>query len=132
MSSMETLKPSNTKESLSSTQRRKKVALGPGHSPMDWLKLCQRSENLLGTQGRVLRVTVSELKKHCSTTDAWISIRGRVYNITPYLNFHPGGVGEIIRGSGKDSTDLFETVHAWVNIEAILSKCFIGFLVSTD
>ena len=35
---------------------------------------------------------------------------GKVYNITPYLEFHPGGVSELMRGAGKDSTDLFDEV----------------------
>lgn len=35
---------------------------------------------------------------------------GRVYNITPYLEYHPGGIPEIMRGVGKDGTDLFDEV----------------------
>lgn len=26
------------------------------------------------------------------TDDAWLAIRGRVYNITYYLPYHPGGI----------------------------------------
>ena len=33
-----------------------------------------------------------------------------MYNITPYLEFHPGGIPEIMRGAGKDATDLFDEV----------------------
>lgn len=36
---------------------------------------------------------------------------GRVYNITPYLEYHPGGIPEIMRGVGKDGTDLFDEVN---------------------
>lgn len=39
-----------------------------------------------------------------------LSLPGRVYNITPYLKFHPGSVAEIMRGAGKDCTDLFNQV----------------------
>jgi cytochrome-b5 reductase len=37
-----------------------------------------------------------------------------VYNITPYLDFHPGGVDEIMKGAGIDATKLFQEIHAWV------------------
>ena len=36
---------------------------------------------------------------------------GKVYNITPYLEYHPGGIPEIMKGAGKDGTALFDEVH---------------------
>ena len=30
--------------------------------------------------------------------------------MTPYLEFHPGGVPELMRGIGRDATDLFDEV----------------------
>ena len=35
---------------------------------------------------------------------------GKVYNITPYLEYHPGGIPEIMKGAGKDGTQLFDEV----------------------
>lgn len=34
---------------------------------------------------------MEEIKKHQSEGEAWTILRGRVYNVTPYLKFHPGG-----------------------------------------
>jgi len=50
---------------------------------------------------------------------AWISfvcvcvcyVLGNVYNITPYLEFHPGGVSELMRGAGMDCSELFDEVN---------------------
>lgn len=39
---------------------------------------------------------------------------GNVYNITPYLDYHPGGVDEIMKGAGIDGTALFQEIHSWV------------------
>ena len=39
------------------------------------------------------------------------SIAGKVYNITPYLDFHPGGIDELMRGAGTDGTALFDEVQ---------------------
>ena len=64
--------------------------------------------------------------------DAWTSYQGKVYNITPYVPFHPGGKGELLRGAGKDSAKLFMEVHPWVNWDAILGECLVGILVSEN
>ncbi|KAL9916843.1 cytochrome b5 reductase 4 isoform 2-T2 [Glossina fuscipes fuscipes] len=105
---------------------RNKCALKPGHSLMDWIRLGNSGEDLSGTQGRLTTVSMEELSKHNSRNDAWIAIRGVVYNITRYMDFHPGGVDELMRGVGKDSTQLFSEVHAWVNYQQLLNKCCIG------
>ncbi len=53
-----------------------------------------------------------------------------MYNITPYLPFHPGGKGELMKGAGRDAGQLFMEVHPWVNWEAMLGECLVGILVS--
>ena len=35
---------------------------------------------------------------------------GKVYNITQYMDFHPGGTDELMRAAGKDGTELFDEV----------------------
>ena len=50
----------------------------------------------------------------------------QVYNVTPYIRFHPGGVKYIMMGAGRDATALFNKYHAWVNIDFLLAKCLVG------
>lgn len=64
--------------------------------------------------------------------DAWTAYGGKVYNVTPYVPFHPGGKGELLRGAGKDGTRLFGEVHPWVNYETMLQSCLIGLLVGEE
>ena len=47
------------------------------------------------------------LKQHNTRQDAWTVINGKVYNVTPYLAFHPGGEKELMRVAGRDGTKLF-------------------------
>lgn len=105
---------------------RNKVALKPGHSLMDWVRLGTSGEDLTGTHGMIRPITLQELALHNKQNDAWTAIRGKVYNITRYMDFHPGGVEELMKGAGKEATKIFEDVHAWVNYEQLLSKCFLG------
>lgn len=50
----------------------------------------------------LLRVTPSELAKHNTREDCWQVYAGKVYNVGPFLRYHPGGAGEMMRGAGKD------------------------------
>ncbi|XP_076653578.1 cytochrome b5 reductase 4 isoform X2 [Halictus rubicundus] len=107
---------------------RNKTALAPGHSLMDWIRLTNSGDDLTGVGGVAQVVSLSELANHNKQNDAWIAIRGIVFNVTRYMDFHPGGISELMRGVGKDATKLFENVHAWVNYQSILQKCVVGRL----
>lgn len=56
------------------------------------------------------------------------SVRMQVYNVTPYLKFHPGGVDYLMLGAGKDATALFNKYHWWVNIDMMMNSCLVGLL----
>jgi cytochrome b involved in lipid metabolism len=58
-----------------------------------------------------------------------MALGGRVYNCSRYIDFHPGGAGQLLRGAGKDATKLFMETHSWVNFEGMLEKCLVGILV---
>ncbi|NXH78353.1 NB5R4 reductase, partial [Hydrobates tethys] len=51
---------------------------------------------------------------------------GFVYNVTPYMEYHPGGEDELMKAAGTDGTDLFDQVHRWVNYESMLKECLVG------
>ncbi|XP_006823095.1 cytochrome b5 reductase 4-like [Saccoglossus kowalevskii] len=116
--------------SLQSTSR-SKVELKPGRSLMDWIRLGKSGQDLTGVGGTLTNVTKEELSKHNKEDDVWMCIKGKVFNVTSYLEYHPGGVQELMRGAGNDATQLFNEVHKWVNYESMLEKCFVGKLEVT-
>lgn len=123
--------PSQSFPAPSSQQRvsaggRSKVPLKPGRSLMDWVKLTKSHKGLSGLKGRFIEVTEDELAKHNKKEDCWTCIRGHVYNVTPYMEYHPGGEEELMKAAGADGTDLFDQVHRWVNYESMLKECLIG------
>ncbi|RGP66893.1 hypothetical protein FSPOR_6275 [Fusarium sporotrichioides] len=111
----------------------RKVLLTPGHSPLDWARISGPNADLRGVEPSTpyLRVTPSMLKRMTGRKgkDAWMALNGKVYNVTPYADFHPGGVPELMRGAGRDATKLYGEVHPWVNYETMLSACLVGLLV---
>ena len=106
-----------------------KVPLRPGHSLMDWIRLTKSNVDLRGVGPKMLEVSEEELAKHNAPDDAWMAIRGFVYNVSKYMSYHPGGAEELMRGVGKDATLLFNEIHNWVNFESMLKACLIGRLV---
>lgn len=39
--------------------------------------------------------------------DAWTVLNGKIYDITLYAEYHPGGAEKLLLGAGKDCTKLF-------------------------
>ncbi|KAM3358380.1 cytochrome b5 domain-containing protein RLF [Capsicum galapagoense] len=109
---------------------RAKVPFEKGYSQMDWLKLTRTHPDLAGLKGQSNKRLISmvEVKEHQNADAMWTVLKGRVYNITPYMKFHPGGVDMLMKAVGKDCTALFNKYHAWVNAEFMLEKCLVGIL----
>ncbi|KAJ1500895.1 hypothetical protein HMI54_001913 [Coelomomyces lativittatus] len=116
--------------SSSSSSVQKKEPLKPNHSPLDWGKLKSSSTNLKGSYVPNMKLSLTEVAKHNKEEDAWTVIRGKVYNITPYFSYHPGGVAQLKRAAGVDATKLFTSIHAWVNVDFLLDKCLLGPLTN--
>lgn len=89
----------------------------------------KETPDLAGNKGIPRRISLEELAKHNTVDDCWLAIYDKVYNVTPYMKYHPGGVEELMRGAGKVSTDLFNQVHPWVNIANMMEKCVVGTLI---
>ncbi|KAF9466631.1 cytochrome b5 [Collybia nuda] len=121
--------PTTTKRPPKPSKKSGKVALAPGRSPLDWASLKSSGQDLRGVD-TLLRIPPSVLKKHNKRDDAWSSFHGKVYNITPYMEYHPGGERDLLRVAGRDGTKLFASTHAWVNVDFMLDACLVGFLVA--
>ena len=98
-------------------RRRRKVGVKKGFGLHDWNRLLKTARDPAQRKGQPFRtITSEEISLHNDEYDAWISLHGKVYNITPYLHYHPGGVSILKQCFGKDASALFEKYHRWVNI----------------
>ena len=50
------------------------------------------------------------LAKHSGKDDAWMTINGKVYDVSKYLEDHPGGEEVLLDLVGQDATDDFDDV----------------------
>jgi len=71
--------------------------------------------------------TLEDVKKHNNKKDLWIAIHKKVYNVTTFLNEHPGG-DILLDGAGKDATSLFDDIGHSDTATSLLKKYFIGDL----
>lgn len=56
-------------------------------------------------------ISYDEVQKHNSRTDCWVIIAGNVYDVTEFMNIHPGGAAVILAAAGKDATKVFVPLH---------------------
>lgn len=75
-------------------------------------------------QGKL--ISMEEVSQHNSLQKGiWVAIEGQVYDITTFVNSHPGGKNVILKNAGKDVTELYMPVHPANAIEENLkpSQC---------
>ena len=103
-------------------------ARGPRFGLRDWKLLLKASKDLAQRKGAPVRrgIPIEEVRKHNKNYDGWIILRGRVYNVGPYLPYHPGGIEIFKNVLGKDATSLFDKYHRWVNIDGLIGPLLLG------
>ena len=59
----------------------------------------------------VIKLSISEIKKHNSRDDCWSIVSGKVYNLTSFVQQHPGGIELISSICGIDGSAAFSNQH---------------------
>jgi cytochrome b involved in lipid metabolism len=74
--------------------------------------------------------TKEEVAKHNTSSDAWLIIDGKVYDVTDYIDSHPGG-DAILNNVGQDSSKGFHGPQHPVSVWDVLANYYIGDLVNS-
>ena len=53
----------------------------------------------------------ADVAKHDKDSDCWVVIDGEVFDVTKFLDDHPGGKKAIMIYAGKDATEEFDMLH---------------------
>ncbi|KAJ4728487.1 Cytochrome b5 [Melia azedarach] len=83
----------------------------------------------MGGEGNVY--TLSEVSEHNKRKDCWLVIEGQVYDVTKFLDDHPGGDEVLLSATGKDATDDFEDVGHSSAAKAMMDEFYVGEIDSS-
>ncbi|XP_068654915.1 cytochrome b5-like [Aristolochia californica] len=72
--------------------------------------------------------TLQEASEHNKKEDCWVVIDGKIYDVTSYLDEHPGGDDVLLAATGKDATDDFEDAGHSQSARDLMKDYCIGEL----
>jgi 4-hydroxysphinganine ceramide fatty acyl 2-hydroxylase len=79
-------------------------------------------------------LTRTEVESHNSAKSCYVTVGTKVYDVTDFLEDHPGGSDLILDYAGKDIEDILKDEDSHHHSEAaydVLDESLVGFLVST-
>jgi cytochrome b5 len=56
--------------------------------------------------------TLEEIATHNTADNLWLIVEGKVYDVTSFLEKHPGGQKPFLNYAGKDATERFKVIGA--------------------
>jgi len=121
---------------LASPQSSKAAIATSSTSESQTLRSNKLIDETLSNSGGSIRIaaadttyTLAQVASNNTRTSCWTIISDLVYNITPYINSHPGGTNAISKLCGVDGTTIFNNVHGGSPTQAnILAAYKIGAL----
>lgn len=80
------------------------------------------------TGGTPTSYTLADVAKHSTASSCWAAINGKVYDLTKWINQHPGGPDKILGICGKDGSAAFNGQHGG---QARPASELAGFYIAT-
>lgn len=76
--------------------------------------------------------TLAEVAKHNTNKSTWLNIHNTIYDVTEFLNEHPGGEEVLLEVAGKEATEMFEDVGHSTDARELMKKYKIGEVVEHE
>lgn len=73
-----------------------------------------------------------EVAKHNDGRSTWMVIHNKVYDVTKFLEEHPGGEEVLLEMAGQDGTEQFEDVGHSTDARGLLEDYYIGDVHEDD
>ncbi len=79
------------------------------------------------------RYSLAEVAMHNDAESCWVVVEGEVYDVTEFLEEHPGGKGLLLSVAGTDATTTFNGIHPDLAAALREGEAFkIGVVVSEE
>ncbi|XP_071091535.1 cytochrome b5-like [Haliotis cracherodii] len=75
---------------------------------------------------------LSEVKQHKDSKSTWLVIHNQVYDVTKFLEEHPGGEEVLLEQAGDDATESFEDVGHSTDARELMKDYLIGNVHEDD
>ena len=89
-------------------------------------KKTNKNESPSSSKSSSKEIGFAELCRHNKVDDLWLAIDGIVYDVTPFMDDHPGGGDIMLSAAGKDGTDDFEDVGHSPHARELLKRFKVG------
>lgn len=76
--------------------------------------------------------TLEDIRTHNMNNDSWLIIHDKVYDITGFLEEHPGGEEVLLEQAGADASESFEDVGHSTDAREMLEQYYVGELHMDD
>lgn len=77
-------------------------------------------------------VTLEEVKEHKSRNSLWFVIHNKVYDVTKFIDEHPGGEEVLLEQGGKDASEIFDDVSHSADAKDLMKNYLVGDLHEKD
>lgn len=72
--------------------------------------------------------TWEEIQGHTDAQSCWCVMHGLVYDLTKFLDSHPGGAHVILEVAGQDATEAFEDIGHTLQARVMADEYIVGRL----
>ena len=84
------------------------------------------------TAGKDQIISLAEVAQHKDYDDCWLVVDDKVYDVSKFMEDHPGGPKPLVLYGGKDATEEFTMIHHPDIIKAYGELYRIGILEGTE
>lgn len=92
--------------------------------------ILQQRHNIPGHT--ITKFTRAQIAKHNTDKDCWLIVDGKVYDVTDFIDEHPGGYEAVMKNPGGDNTEGFQGPHHPPKAEHLIGEYFIGELADGE
>ncbi|RCN26486.1 putative cytochrome b5 [Ancylostoma caninum] len=77
-------------------------------------------------------LTRKEVSQHNTNKSAWFVVGNKVYDVTKFLDEHPGGCEVLLEQAGRDATEAFEDVGHSTDARQMREQYYVGDIVEEE